>query len=249
MRKRTLIPFVAVALAAAGLLVISGRPLVAAKKGVTYELVRKVNLEDKAVLLMLEEGWNLGGVYPDCGEGAGEIPLAVNINRALMDSYQKLADRNKKEMLALLQQQFPQQADAKLKKITEGQDKLTNYGTAPSYENLQNEYDRLQRILSEVQETPTAKSVAKISDLVAKLDKFSKEGAVTDINGAKKAILTLNTIIEKKSEIIVSDDTSVTDNIERLEKIRRTVKSALERIDQLGGSGCRTTFVFYRAKT
>lgn len=248
MKKKALIPLLIVALAVAWLLVNAGKPMAASKKTVTYEIVRKVNLEDKAIQLMLSEGWSLGGVYPDCGEGAGEITLTANINRALEDSYRKLAERNKKEMLALLQKQFPQQADEKLKKIMAGQDKLTNYGTAKEYEDLQNEYDRLQRILSEIQGTAAPKSVAKLDDLVAKLEKFAKEGTVSDINSAKKTIMTLNMIIEKKTEPLISDDNSTTDNVEKLERMRKAVKSSLERIDQLGGSGCRMTYVFYRAK-
>ena len=247
MTKRTLIPLLIVALAVAGLLIVSGRPM-AAPKTVSYELVRKVNLEDKAVQLMLSEGWSLGGVYPDCGEGAGEISLTANINKALLESYQKLAERNKKEMLALLQKQFPAQAEEKLKKIMAGQDKLTNYGTAKEYEDLQNEYDRLQRILSEIQEPSAPKGVVKLDDLMAKLEKFAKDGAVGDINSTKKAIMSINMIVEKKIEPLISDDISTSDNVARLEKIRKAVKASLERIDSLGGSGCRMTYVFYRQK-
>lgn len=235
--------------ALAGMLVLYGTGADAAKKGpVGFDIVTKVDLTEQAVKDMLLAGWSLGGVYPDCGVESGEITLAFNLAGAMLPFYKELQKRNEQEILALLKKQFPRDADEKLKKIIAGKDKVTNYGGTDEYVSLQNDFDQLQVIVKELEEASASGGTVKIDDLVARLEKFAAGGNVSEINSAKKAILALQTVIEKNPEQVLNESAGTSENIARLEKIRKAVTDALKRIDQLGGSACKMTFVFYKAK-
>ena len=248
MTKKILIPLVIVAVAAAAFLVITSGS-VEAKRVRSYELQRAVDLDDQTIKQKLMEGWALGGVYRDCGEGSGEVVLTGGVSAALLPFYEQLLEQNKKDILTLLDKQFSaQKARQTLKKIVAGKDKLTNYGDKEEYQSLQAEFDQLQLILAEIKEIPPSKGIANLNDLVARLEKFAASGTVGDINAAKSAILAIQTIIEKQPQQLVFGDVSTAENIDKLEKLRKAVKGSLSRIEQLGGSGCRMTYVFYKQK-
>lgn len=249
MRKRVALMMTVILFALAGVLVLHGNSVDAAKKGpLGFDIVTKVDLTEQTVKDMLLAGWSLGGVYPDCGVESGEITVAFNIAGAMLPFYKELQKRNEQEILALLKKQFPRDAEEKLKKILAGKDKVTNYGGTDEYVSLQNDFDQLQVIVKELEEASASGGTVKIDDLVAKLEKFASSGNVSEINSAKKVILALQTIIEKEPEQLLKDSGDTSDGIARLEKIRKAVGDAMARINQLGGSACKMTFVFYKAK-
>lgn len=249
MRKRVALMMTVILFALAGVLVLHGNSVDAAKKGpLGFDIVTKVDLTEQTVKDMLLAGWSLGGVYPDCGVESGEITVAFNLAGAMLPFYKELQKRNEQEILALLKKQFPRDAEEKLKKILAGKDKVTNYGGTDEYVSLQNDFDQLQVIVKELEEASASGGTVKIDDLVAKLEKFASSGNVSEINSAKKVILALQTIIEKEPEQLLKDSGDTSDGIARLEKIRKAVGDAMARINQLGGSACKMTFVFYKAK-
>lgn len=246
--KKIAVPLLIIAVAIMGLLIVTGGSVDAAKRPSTVDIKKEFNLTDDAVSKLILSGWSLGGVYPDCGEGSGEIMITGDLGAAMLPLYVSLQERNQAEMLALLKKQFPGNADEKLKKIVSGKDKITNYGGTDQYISLQDDFDNLDKIVKELGESPKAEGVLGVDDLIAALEKFVKDGKVEDVNAAKKAIKAVQKIIEKNPDKLVSGEASTSENIAKLERLRKAVGDSLAKIDKLGGSGCRTAYVFYKVR-
>ena len=216
------------------------------RRPIDYQLVYNYDMNQNQVKAKLKAGWSLGGVYPDCGAGFGEVEVTADVPGGLLPFYVKLAERNKDEILKLLRKtNTPSKSREILNKIIAEKAKLTDYGTLPEYGDLQKRFEKINSIIAEIKSSPAETGVVSVQKLVDELEKFLSSGTVSEVNSAKKAIQTLGMIIEKYPERVIESGKSVDDTLAELEKIRNSVQGSLKKADELGG-GCRTAYVFYR---
>jgi len=246
MIKKGLLVTVIVSAAIVFMFFISSNKAAAKRKPLDYQVQYKADLSKDDIKAKLKAGWQLGAIYPDCGEGFGEVEVTADVPGALLPFYKKLLEKTKKEMLQLLTKtQPPSKAKRILNNIIAGKEKLTKHGGLPEYGALQERFDKINSIMAEITSTPAEGAVATIEELVEKLEKFLKSPSTTEVNAAKKAVQTLGMIIEKYPENFMANGKSVEDNLVDLERIRKAVKDSLAKVKE-EGTGCKMVHVFYR---
>ena len=55
----------------------------AARKPLDYQVQYKADLTKDDIKAKLKAGWQLGAIYPDCGEGFGEVEVTADVPGAL----------------------------------------------------------------------------------------------------------------------------------------------------------------------
>ena len=216
-----------------------------AAKPAEYKLDRKYNQTDDQIKATLKSGWQLGGVYRECGEGFGEMEVTEDISAALLPLYEQLADQNKKEIFALLKKtNTPNKSSEILEKVISGQDRLTNYGDLPDYQALQERFEKINITIAELK---SAKSESvSVQSLVERLEKFASSGTDMDVNPAMKAIQRLAIILQKSPGKVFDSSKNAEENMASLERVRKAIQESLK-VAQKRGNGCRMVYLYYRA--
>jgi len=210
-----------------------------------FKLERKYNQTDDQIKAMLKAGWQLGGIYRECGEGFGEVEVTEDINGALLPLYEKTLAKTKKEMLDLLKKtNTPSRSSDILDKIVDGQDRLTNYGSLPEYQALQDRFDKINSIIADLKAGPK-KEKASPQTLVERLEKFTSSGTTLDVNPAMGAVKSLAKTLEKNPDSIVEPGKSSEEDFAVLERVRKAMQESLKVAEKVG-SGCRMVYVYYR---
>ena len=247
MLKKGLI-FATIFLAAIALMfIVSMKDAKAAKPQppVEYKLERKYNQTDDQIKAMLKSGWQLGGIYRECGEGFGEVEVTGDINAALLPLYEKVLAKTKKEILDLLKKtNTPGKSADILDKIVGGQDRLTNYGSLPEYQSLQERFDKINSVIADLKAAPKTEKASPQS-LVERLEKFTSSGSILDVNPAMKAVKKLAILLEKNPDSIVEPGKTSEEDLAALERVRKAMQESLKVAEKLGG-GCRMVYVYYR---
>jgi len=247
MYRKLALAAVVVCIAVGMIFALSANDASAKKRGpVDYQLDRSYDQTDGQIKSKLLAGWQLGGMYRECGESFGVVQVTTDVGAKLLPVYEKLAEKNRADMLALLKKtNTTAKAMEILDKIIAGKERLTKYGSLPEYKQLQENFEKINKIIAEIKSAPEKTSGVTTEELLETLDKFVNSGGVTDANDAKKAIMALGQIIENNPDGIVEANKGVDENLATLEKIRKSVRESLEKADKLGG-GCRMVYVFYR---
>jgi len=212
---------------------------------VEFKLERKYNQTDDQIKAMLKAGWQLGGIYRECGEGFGEVEVTEDVNGALLPLYEKTLAKTKKEILDLLKKtNTPSRSADILDKIVDGQDRLTNYGSLPEYQALQDRFDKINSIIADLKTAPK-KEKASPQSMVERLEKFTGSGSTLDVNPAMRAVKSLAKTLEKNPDSIVEPGKTSEEDLAVLERVRKAMQDSLKVAEKLGG-GCRMAYVYYR---
>lgn len=236
-----------------GLLVITFSGLVQGKtaptppppKLVDYTIERQYNHTDDQIKKQLMAGWQLGGVYRDCGNEFGIVNVTTDIDALLLPTYKKLAQKNQDEMLVLLRKTLKEKdAQDAMNRIIAGEEKLTKYGTLPDYSTLQERFEKLSAIIAEIEKKP-ASGVASVDEALKTLEKFVASGDAPDAGAAKKAVQTLGQILEGAPETFFDPKKDTGESMGDVARIRQSVVDTLAKAEKLGG-GCRMVYVYYK---